>query len=103
MRARRLAYAQDALGDIDGIRAYLRREAGGVAASRMIERIRAAIRKAREMPAAGVPRPEYRSSCRFVVARPYVIYYDFDGDALIVLRVLHQARDRDRLMGGETK
>lgn len=101
MRARRLRYAAEALSDIASIRAYLKEHAGPLIAAKMQMRIRAAIAGAREMPSAGVPRPEYRPDCRFVVEHPYVIYYDYDGETMIVLRVLHWARDRVRIMGGD--
>jgi len=65
----------------------------------MLLRLREAVAGAREMPFAGAPRPEYRPTCRFVIQHPYIIYYDFDGEQMIVLRVLHWAQDRVRLMG----
>lgn len=103
MKGRRLVYTPEALTDLKDIRAHIRSEAGGASSARMIERIRTAIRNAREMPNAGVARPEYRATCRFVIARPYVVYYDFDGTTLAVLRVLHQSRDRDSIMTPTSK
>ena len=101
MKAQRLAYAAEALEDLASIRSYWRRVADPQLAASMITRIRATIRTARELPSAGAPRPEYRPNCRFVVQHPYVIYYDYDGRTMIVLRVLHAARDRDEIMGGD--
>lgn len=51
------------------------------------------------MPRAGVARPEYRPNCRFVVEKPYLIYYDFDGRLVLILRIIHQAQDRDAIRG----
>lgn len=101
MRARRLAYAAEALADLTAIRAYFRGNVSPTASARMIARIRKVIASARELPSAGSPRPEYRPTCRFVVEHPYIVYYDFDGSTMTVLRILHWARDRVRLMGGE--
>lgn len=64
----------------------------------MIARIRTLIRAARETPTTGAPRSEYQPNCRLVIEQPYLIYYDFDGAVMTVLRVLHHARDRDALM-----
>ncbi len=52
------------------------------------------------MPHSGVARPEYRPNCRFVVEDPYLIYYDFNGRQVLILRILHKARNRDAIMGG---
>lgn len=102
MRARRLVYTEDAFADLAEIRTYLKSEVSPRAAGKMIARLRGAIASARETPAAGTPRPEYRAACRFVIEHPYIVYYDYDGHTMTVLRVLHWARDRVRLMRGET-
>ena len=98
MKAKRLRYAADAIQDLADIRSYLKAQASARVAARMIERIRATIVAARELPTMGTPRPEYARGCRFVIEQPYVIYYDFDGECLTVLRILHHARDRDAEM-----
>ena len=100
MKPVRHQYADEAKRDLANIRAYLKEHAGGAVAAQMISRLRAAIASARSMPRAGVAKPEYRPNCRFVLENPYVIYYDFDGELLLVLRVVHHARDRDALMSG---
>lgn len=101
MMASRCRYSDEAKRDLADIRNYLKHNAGDEVAARMTSRLKQAVARARSMPAAGVPRPDYRRNCRFVIARPYVIYYDFDGDTLTVLRVLHSARDRERIMGDD--
>jgi plasmid stabilization system protein ParE len=98
MRARRLCYTLTAKHDLQEIRDYLRREAGPRVAARMLSRIRSAVARARETPRLGTPRPAYRQNCRFILSRPYVVYYDFDGVTMSMLRVLHQAQDRDVIM-----
>lgn len=98
-RAKALSYAPAARDDIAAIRAYLVLNAGKRVANAVVSRIRAAISAAREMPKTGTLRPTYGPNCRFIVEQPYVIYYAYDGATMTVLRVLHGARDRDRIMG----
>jgi toxin ParE1/3/4 len=99
MTALRYRYSDEAKGDLVDIRKYLKHHASAKVAARMVSRLKQAVARACEMPAAGVPKPDYQPNCRFVVERPYLIYYDFDGDTMTILRVLHSARDRNRIMG----
>jgi toxin ParE1/3/4 len=95
----RLQYAAGARGDLADIRSYLRREGSPAIAQRMVVRLRRAVAAAQAMPQSGAPRPEFGEHCRFVIERPYVIYYACAGDVMTVLRILHAARDRDQIMG----
>lgn len=98
--AMRLQYAAGARSDLADIRSYLRREASPAIARRMMARLRGAIAAARAMPQAGAPRPEFGEHCRFVIERPYVIYYACADEVMTVLRILHAARDRAAIMAG---
>ncbi len=100
MKAVRLRYAPEARSDLAAIRAYISGQSGRARAAIVTERIRDRIRATRDMPEAGVARPEFRDNCRFVVEHPYVIYYAFELGEMTVLRILHAARDRDAIMGG---
>lgn len=100
MRVKRLRYALDARLDLAEIRSYLRKNASAKVAARMLERIRGRVAATREWPLSGVPRPEYHRNCRFAVERPYMIYYLYDGEEMVILRILHAARDRDSVMRG---
>lgn len=100
MRAKRLRFTPEAREDLASIRSRLSAVASPRIAGRIIERIREHITALRETPELASPRPEYGEGCRFSVAGPYVIYFSYDGADMIVLRVLHQARDRDEIMGG---
>jgi toxin ParE1/3/4 len=102
VRAKRLLYTADALNDLRGIRAYIGAQSSPRSAAKMVARLRNAVRTVREAPLHGTPRPDYRPTCRFVFERPFVIYYDFTGSTLTVLRILHMARDRDSIMSGES-
>lgn len=92
-------YADEAKRDLADIRAYLQRQAGEAVAARMISRLKNAVARVRSMPRAGIARPDYRPNCRFAVEDPYLIYYDFDGRLVLILRIIHKARDRDAIMG----
>lgn len=48
----------------------------------------------------GAPRPEFGEHMRLMIARPYVLYYDVTDATVVVLRILHQSRDRDSIMRG---
>ena len=98
MRAKVLRYAPEARQDLADIRAYFHSRAGPAVAARMLVRLREAVAAIRDQPLTGTPRPEFGANCRFAVERPYVIYYDFDGGQLAMLRILHQARDRGAIM-----
>ena len=100
MKARRVRYDANAIRDLTEIRAYLTSRYGSQSAGRVVKRLRECVRRQCEIPKAGTPRPEYGENCRFVVEPPYVIYYDYDGRMLSVLRILHQSRDRDAIMRG---
>lgn len=98
MRARRLQFSGEARADLREIRAYLTKAAGPLVSARMAGRLQAAIASRRETPRAGAACPDYRPTCRFIYERPYLIYYEYDGETMSVLRILHQARDRDSIM-----
>lgn len=100
MTPARHQYSDEAKRDLADIRIYLKNQAGDAVAARMISRLKSAIANVRRMPRAGVARPEYRPNCRFVVEKPYLVYYDFDGRLVLILRIIHQAQDRDAIMGG---
>jgi plasmid stabilization system protein ParE len=48
-----------------------------------------------------VAEPKFGAKTRFTPCGSYVIYYDADPKVVAVLRVLHAARDRDAIFGGD--
>ena len=98
MRAKRLRYAPAALADISEIHAHLRAETSLAVANRVVSGIRDDIRRRREMPLLGAPRSEFGDGCRMLISGSYVAYYSIADGEMIVLRILHQARDRDAIM-----
>ena len=49
-------------------------------------------------PEFGEPCDEIRPGLRFTLVGNYVIYYRLEAKKVLIVRVLHGARDRDRLL-----
>lgn len=96
----RLSISPEARGDIQALSTYLRAEAGPRAAARYLRALQARIARLREMPFAGVLTEDHGGSIRFVPCRRHIIYYEVASDRVLVLRVLHHARDRDAILRG---
>ena len=90
--------SREAERDIDEMEAWLLENWGPLAAADIIEAVLDKIAALPDMPHAGAPRPEFGESVRFVTAGRYVIYYEASANDLVVLRILHAARDRDAIM-----
>lgn len=82
--------------DLDETEAWLTDNWGPLAAANIAVLDR--IAKLPDMPLAGALRPEFGEDVRFVTAGRYVIYYEARAGDLVVLRILHGARDREALM-----
>lgn len=54
----------------------------------------------REFPEMGSAREQLAPGLRVLPYRDYVIYYQVADDALVIVRVLHGARDARALFGG---
>ena len=89
-----------AQADLDDIEDWLAGTAGARVAARVVETVFARVARLADDALTGTPRPEYGVDTRFVVTRPYVIYFDVTGGRVTVLRILHAARDRDAIMRG---
>ena len=67
-----------------------------VAADESLDSIQATIALLSSQPQMGRARPELTNGLRsFPTDTPYIIFYLPDGDGLLVVRVLHHARDID--------
>ena len=49
-------------------------------------------------PEFGEPCDEIRPGLRFTLVGNYVVYYRLEAKKVLIVRVLHGARDRDRLL-----
>ncbi len=63
------------------------------AATRFCERIRERMRPLCTFPQAGAPRDQLSKGLRAAFVGRYVIYYVHDDASLVIVRVLHGARD----------
>jgi plasmid stabilization system protein ParE len=100
----RLEFAPRARADIDDIELYLTREAGRNRAKAMLKRIRDRVGLLAEFPEIGTVRDDYGGR-RILPCRPYIIIYRLrrhgEVSVLIVLRIVHGARDIPTLLSGK--
>lgn len=80
--------------DLDEIWQYLARQANPQTADRVDEELHDAIKLLAEMPAIGHERPETQGTAyRFWKVYSYLFAYRMEGRTLVVVRVIHGARD----------
>lgn len=79
--------------DIVEIGRHLTDNAGPAISYAMVERIFSKIELVGEFPGVGSPRDDFRTGTRVSAVRPYLIFYTVADDAVVILRVLHAARD----------
>ncbi len=69
------------------------------AAERVILRIEAAENRLAEFPEMAPPRDDLRPSVRAWAVGDYLILYRIEPDAVVIVRILHGARDLGDLLG----
>src|SRR5690348_5380012 len=67
------------------------------AAAKLLRTIDAKINSCARMPGTGKPCDDYRPGLRSVPVGNYLIFYEPTADGIVVVRVLHGARDIQRL------
>jgi toxin ParE1/3/4 len=70
------------------------------AADRLVDRIDRAEQRLGAQPAMGPARPDLANGLRHWPLPPYLILYRIEPDCVLVVRVLHGARDLPALFGG---
>ena len=103
MKRLSISITRSAEEDLTQIERWWVREASSAIADRVLGGIEEKITRLADTAPLGASRPEYGQDVRFVRAKPYVIYYRIAENRVIVLRILHQARDRDAIMGGSSR
>ena len=68
-------------------------QASAEKATRFITALEASFEPALQFPLAGVPRAHFGPDIRVLFHHPYAIYYQPQPDAIVILRVIHGARD----------
>jgi toxin ParE1/3/4 len=94
----RLDFAAAAEADLESIGDYIAQD-NPLAAIRMILDIRDHCRKIASIPAIGRTRPELGAGLRSLSVSPYVIIYRYEEpDRVVVVRIVHGARDLPQVM-----
>jgi plasmid stabilization system protein ParE len=66
-------------------------------ADRFIAKLENKISKLSKLPEIGSPRFELLSNMRILVEGNYLIFYAFDGNKVVVMNIVHGARDLSEL------
>ena len=94
----RLRLAQAALDDLRDIRAYSKAAFGPVVARDYLMGLRAVFARLRERPFSGAAEVDLGRGIRGLAYRSHRVYYRVDPDLLVVVRILHHARDARRVL-----
>jgi toxin ParE1/3/4 len=90
---------QAARADLAEIWAFIAADSPA-AAHRFIRRLTDRLEPLREFPGLGAPRDELAHGLRAVIYGNYAIYYRATNNEVIIVRVLHGARDARAIFGG---
>jgi toxin ParE1/3/4 len=93
-----LVVRAEATADIAGIYAQGADEYGTDVADRYLAGLQTAIERLATFPQSGPIYPGIRPAIRYLAYRRHHIFYDFDGSAVWIVRVLHHAQDAGRLL-----
>lgn len=92
-----------ALEDLRSIAAYLEEEAGERIATRIIQEVLLSFDQLADYPGLGHRRSDLtRRPIHFFTHKPYLIAYRCESTPLIILSVLHGARDVKRILRKRT-
>jgi len=72
-------------------------EAGEAVATDFLDRVGKTMHVVRQSPLMGTTREQFGVGLRVTFHHPYAIYYQVSGQELIIVRVLHGARDATAL------
>jgi toxin ParE1/3/4 len=86
-------------GDLAGIWAYIATHASEATATRFVSSLETQLDKIGRQPRSGAPREHLAPGLRAAFHRTYVIYYRIEARRVLVLRVIHGARDIAAIAG----
>jgi toxin ParE1/3/4 len=89
----------EAEADLNTISGYVA-EANPRAAQTLVEKFDRRFSLLERLPNAGRARPEYGTDIRSLTVHPYVILYRVEPDAVVVIRIVHGARDIEAMLRG---
>jgi toxin ParE1/3/4 len=72
---------------------YIAEEASETTANRFLARLEGTCQKLLPFPSAHPERPQLAPGLRVTFQGAYAIYYQFDDTHVVIIRVLHGARD----------
>ena len=93
----RFDLTEQAQTDILEIWCYIARDSPA-AADRMVDRFTATYQRLAENPALGVAQDQYRPGLRCFRVGSYLIFYQPTDAGILVIRVLHGARQLENLL-----
>jgi toxin ParE1/3/4 len=92
-----LAYSKLSLRDFEKILDDVGRDRP-VAAIELVERIQESCKMLAQSPTMGTTRSDLAPDIRAFTAKPYVIYFRPSVRGIVVVRILHGARDPSRVI-----
>lgn len=103
----KINYSPAAVDDMDEIFSYISKD-NLATAELMLEKLDREIRKLENFPNMGsvLPEDEYsiiKSGYRFIVIKPYLVFYRIVDDCIIIHRILHGRRDYVRELFNPTE
>lgn len=96
----KLRVSAEARRDLQDIGSTGTREYGPIASAAHVEGFRRLFRLLRDQPFAGQEWPDLDLGVRSLSHRPHRILYRVDGDAVVIDRIIHQARDIRHVLPG---
>ena len=88
--------SEDAAADLDGISIYSVATFGGDVAVAYMQGFKDAFALLAEHPRIGAPYKGIDPPIFSLPNRSHRIYYDIDGDRVIIQRILHKSRDAEK-------
>ena len=89
----RVRFSGPAKSDLSDIANFLENEAGARVARTVLQRIRRHVRTLERDAHRYRERSELGVGRRAVLIGPYIAFYRIDGDTVLILRILHNARN----------
>ena len=86
-------WSSKALSDLDAIRDYTRKEWGAAQAARYVRSIRVVVSNAASAPMLAAPIGDHRPGYRKVTVGAHIVFFQFNGEAIEIVRILHGAMD----------
>jgi toxin ParE1/3/4 len=91
-----LELSREAQADLDAVRDYSLAEFGVERAIAYLHVIEAVFRRILDFPEIGPVHEEVHPAVRSVGCQQHRIFYEVEGEAIRILRVLHKAMDAER-------